>query len=65
VRDLDPPDHIRTLLLRGDNLLKHGRPQDQARKAFEEALRVAAEGGVDRRIQELIERRLAMLGGRP
>jgi predicted negative regulator of RcsB-dependent stress response len=65
VRDSDPPDRIRTLLLRGDNLLKHGRSQDKAREAFEEALRVAAEGGVDQRIHELIERRLAALGERP
>jgi hypothetical protein len=62
VRDSDPPDRIRTLVLRGDNLLKHGRSQDKAREAFEEARRVAAEGGVDERIRELIERRLAALG---
>jgi hypothetical protein len=62
VRDSDPPDRIRTLLLRGDNLMKHGRSQEKAREAFEEARRVAADGGVDERIRELIERRLAALG---
>jgi predicted O-methyltransferase YrrM len=62
VRDSDPADRIRTLLLRGDNLLKHGRSPDRAREAFEEARRTAAEGGVDERIRELIERRLETLG---
>jgi hypothetical protein len=49
------------LLLRGDNLLKHGRSQDKAREAFEEARGVAAEAGLDERIRELIERRLEQL----
>lgn len=62
MRDSDPPERIRTLLLRGDNLLKHGRSPDKAREAFEEARRIAAESGVDGRIRELIERRLAALG---
>ena len=55
-------DRIRTLLLRGDNLLKHGRSQDKARKAFEEAREVARDPSVDERIRELIERRLEELG---
>jgi len=54
-------DRVRTLLLRGDNLLKHGRSQDKAREAFEQARRVAAEGNLDARIRELIERRLEQL----
>jgi hypothetical protein len=54
-------DRVRTLLLRGDNLLKHGRSQDKAREAFEEARRVAAEGNLDERIRALIERRLEQL----
>jgi predicted negative regulator of RcsB-dependent stress response len=49
---------VRTLLLRGDNLLKHGRSQDKAREAFEEAREVAAEAQLDQPIRELIERRL-------
>ncbi len=60
--DSEPADRVRTLLLRGDNLLKHGRSQDKAREAFEEARRVAEEGQVDRRIRDLIEHRLEQLG---
>jgi hypothetical protein len=55
-------DRVRTLLLRGDNLLKHGRSEDKARAAFEEARRVAAEGKLEAPIRELIERRLEQLG---
>ena len=61
VTDADPSDRVRTLLLRGDNLLKHGRSQDKAREAFEEAREVAAEGELDERIRDLIERRLEQL----
>ncbi|MFL5895353.1 MAG: hypothetical protein ACJ76Z_09575 [Thermoleophilaceae bacterium] len=60
--DSAPADRIRTLLLRGDNLLKNGRSQDKAREAFEEARRVAEDPSVDPRVRELIERRLAALG---
>jgi hypothetical protein len=62
VSDSEPADRVRTLLLRGDNLLKHGRSQDKAREAFEEARRVAEAGQVDRRIRDLIEHRLEQLG---
>jgi hypothetical protein len=61
VTDSDASDRVRTLLLRGDNVLKHGRSPDKARKAFEEARRVAAEAGLDQRIRDLIERRLEQL----
>lgn len=54
-------DRVRTLLLRGDNLLKQGRSQDKAREAFEEARRVAEEGQVDDRIVQLIDHRLEQL----
>ena len=60
--DSDPADRVRTLLLRGDNLLKHGRSDDKAREAFEEARKVAAEAQLDERVRELIERRLEQLG---
>ena len=52
-------DRVRTLLLRGDNQLKHGRGE-QAVEAFEEALAVASapESGVEPRVRELVERRL-------
>jgi predicted negative regulator of RcsB-dependent stress response len=46
-------DRVRTLLLRGDNLLKKGK-LERAREAFEEALTVAE----DPRVRELVERRL-------
>jgi hypothetical protein len=62
VTDSEAADRVRTLLLRGDNLLKHGRSQDKAREAFEEARRVASEADLDERIRELIERRLEQLG---
>ena len=62
VTDSDAADRVRTLLLRGDNLLKHGRSQEKAREAFEEARQVAAEAGLDERIRELIERRLEQIG---
>ena len=59
--DSDPADRVRTLLLRGDNLLKHGRSDDKAREAFEEAREVAAKADLDPRLRELIERRLEQL----
>lgn len=64
VTDSAPADRIRTLLLRGDNLLKNGRSADKAREAFEEARSVAQDPSVDERVRELIERRLAALGER-
>jgi predicted negative regulator of RcsB-dependent stress response len=61
VTDSEPSDRVRTLLLRGDNLLKNGRSRDKAREAFEEAREVAAHADLDERIRELIERRLEQL----
>jgi hypothetical protein len=61
VTDSEPSDRVRTLLLRGDNLLKHGRSPEKAREAFEEAREVAAQADLDERIRELIERRLEQL----
>jgi predicted negative regulator of RcsB-dependent stress response len=58
VTDSDASARVRTLLLRGDNLLKHGRSQDKARAAFQEAREVAAEAELDQPIRDLIERRL-------
>ena len=46
-------DRFRTLLLRGDNLLKKGKAE-RAAEAFEEALTVAE----DPRVRELVQRRL-------
>jgi hypothetical protein len=61
VSDSPASDRIRTLLLRGDNLLKNGRSPEKAREAFEEALELAREPGVDERIRQLVERRLETL----
>jgi predicted negative regulator of RcsB-dependent stress response len=61
VTDSDAADRVRNLLLRGDNLLKHGRSEDKAREAFEEARALAAQADLDERIRELIERRLEQL----
>jgi hypothetical protein len=57
-----PPDRIRTLLLRADNVLKNaGDPADRqrrARAALEEAQGLAAAPDLDARLGELIQRRL-------
>ena len=58
-----PQERIRTLLLRGDNLLKSGRPErlPRALEAFEEAAEVARAPDVDPALRELVERRLEAL----
>jgi hypothetical protein len=55
-----PQDRIRTLLLRGDNLLKSGRAErlPRAVEAFEEAAEVAKDPAVEPRLRHLVERRL-------
>ena len=61
----DPRDRIRTLLLRADNVLKNEGDQAararRARAALEEAREIARDPGVDERVRELVERRLASL----
>lgn len=59
--DSSASDRVRTLLLRGDNVLKHGRSPDKAREAFEQALDAARDPSVDPRVRELVERRLQTL----
>ena len=51
---------IRTLLLRGDNLLKSGRPErlPRAVEAFEQAAALAEDPAVEERIRQLVQRRL-------
>ena len=54
-------DRVRTLLLRGDNVLKQGNTPERLRRAlasFEEARVVAADPAVDPRVRELVERRI-------
>ena len=55
-----PQDRIRTLLLRGDNLLMCGRPErlPRALEAFEQAAEIARDPAVEPRVRELVERRL-------
>ena len=54
----EPAERVRNLLLRGDNLLKHGGDAAKALQAFEEAREVAADESVDPRVRELVERRI-------
>ena len=61
VSDSPAAERIRTLLLRGDNLLKNRRSAEKAREAFEEALQLAEDPSVDPRIREIVERRLESL----
>jgi predicted negative regulator of RcsB-dependent stress response len=61
VADSSAADRVRTLLLRGDNVLKHGRSQEKAREAFEQAREAAKDPSVDPRVRELVERRLQSL----
>jgi hypothetical protein len=58
-----PADRVRTLLLRGDNLLKSGRPErlPRALEAFQEARQVARDPAVDVAVRHLVERRLEAL----
>jgi len=60
-----PPERVRTLLLRADNVLKNeGDETDRerrARKALTEALEVAQDPSVDERVRELVQRRLTAL----
>jgi hypothetical protein len=58
-------DRVRTLLLRGDNVLKSAKPErfGRALEAFEEARSVAADPSVDPRVRELVQRRIEQLHG--
>jgi hypothetical protein len=57
----DPSERIRTLLLRGDNVLKSSSPDHLGRalEAFEQAGDLAADKGVEPRVRELVARRIA------
>ncbi|MEA2479280.1 MAG: hypothetical protein QOJ07_1202 [Thermoleophilaceae bacterium] len=66
----DPAARVRTLLLRGDNVMKSARPErfERALEAFEEARGVAADPAVEPRVRDLIDRRIeslrALIGSR-
>jgi hypothetical protein len=53
-------DRIRTLLLRGDDLLKTGQPErfPRAVEVLEEAAEVAKDPEVEPRLRQRVERRL-------
>ena len=53
-------ERVRTLLLRGDNLLKSARPErfGRALEAFEEAREAAGDDDVSPEVRELVERRI-------
>ena len=62
-RDDDPAARVRTLLLRGDNVMKSAHPErfGRALQAFEEAREVARSDQVDPRVRELVDRRIESL----
>ena len=62
-RDDDPAARVRTLLLRGDNVMKSAHPErfGRALQSFEEAREVARSDEVDPRVRELVERRIESL----
>jgi hypothetical protein len=61
--DAAPGERVRTLLLRGDNVLKSAKPErlPRALETFEEAREVAKDPSVDERVRELVERRIEAL----
>jgi hypothetical protein len=57
----DPSERIRTLLLRGDNVLKKsggGERLERALEAFKEAEDLSADDTVDPRVRDLVARRI-------
>jgi hypothetical protein len=56
-------ERVRTLLLRGDNLLKSARPErfGRAMEAFEEAREAARDDDVAPEVRHLVERRIDAL----
>jgi hypothetical protein len=62
----DPSERIRTLLLRGDNVLKKsggGERLGRALEAFKEAEELSADETVDPRVRDLVARRIASVRG--
>ncbi len=62
---MEARERIRALLVLGDNRQKQSddpRALAKAREAYEEALAVAVENGLEERIRPLVEARLSDLG---
>jgi hypothetical protein len=62
----DPSERIRTLLLRGDNVLKKsggGERLQRALDAYKEAEDLCADETVDPRVRDLVARRIASVRG--
>jgi hypothetical protein len=62
----DPSERIRTLLLRGDNVLKKSGGGDRLQRAldaFKEAEDLCADETVDPRVRDLVARRIASVRG--
>jgi hypothetical protein len=66
---MDVRAQIQKVLITGDNRLKQGVAPEKVRASYEEALRLAAEAGLEETVRPLVERRLADLerlaGGSP
>ena len=63
----DPADRIRTLLLRGDNVLKQSGQRERLERAlaaFEQAEELAGHESVDPRVRDLVARRIASVRSR-
>jgi len=54
-------ERIQKLLLTGDNRLKQGVAPEKIRESYEQALAVAREAGLEERVRQLVELRLADL----
>jgi hypothetical protein len=62
----DPSERIRTLLLRGDNVLKQSGDPERMRRAlaaFEQAEQLAGEPDIEPRVRDLVARRIASVRG--
>ena len=61
VEKADARERIQKLLVTGDNRLKQGVSHEKVRETYEEALRVAAEAGLEEQVRPLVEIRLSDL----
>lgn len=59
--DDDIRGRIQKLLITGDNRLKQGVAPEKVRATYEEALALAREAGLEKRVRPLVEVRLADL----